>query len=194
MDHKEKISYCRGQAAKFRRPDLFNDLIQEGYVAILEAEDRGTTNPATLSWVAKRAMMDFISLKQRAVSIPASEITRKNAAAIRRGEDEPVTPNTSQNTFDCLRNAIEGVSEVPTGDERAIEDPTETLYFMKEVEEFMRKSLNTNDFKIYQYVYGPAQLTLEEVADRMKMSQRNVYYRQNVIKRILAMLRDDFSR
>lgn len=192
MDHKHLLDFCRKQAKKFRRPDLYEDLVQEGYLAALEKASGGVDNLGTLTWSASRAMMDFISLKQRPVSIPASEVTRKNAAAIRRGEETPVTPNTSQSTFDSLRMALEGGTEAATGDERATEDPTEFVVFMRQLDRIMKEKLSHKDYKIFQMIFGAEQLTIREVSEVLGMTVRNVRYRRDNIERKLGMLKSSF--
>ena len=192
MDHKKLLDFCHKQAKKFRRPDLYEDLVQEGYLSALEKASSGVDNLGTLTWSASRAMMDFISLKQRPVSIPASEVTRKNAAAIRRGEEKPVTPNTSQSTFDSLRMALEGGTEAATGDERAIEDPTEFVVFMQQVDRIMKEKLSDTDYKIFQMIFGVEQLTIREVSEALEMTVRNVRYRRDNIERKLGMLKSSF--
>ena len=48
MNTQDKMDLCRRLASSFRRYELYDDLVQEGMVALLETEARGNTHPETL--------------------------------------------------------------------------------------------------------------------------------------------------
>jgi len=82
MNTQDKMDLCRRLASSFRRYELYDDLVQEGMVALLESEARGNHSPDTLRMDARLAMQNFISLRQGPLSIPTTRHTRRNARAI----------------------------------------------------------------------------------------------------------------
>jgi len=188
MDIKQKMEVCRRLAKRFRRSDLLDDLVQEGLVAMLESEQRGNTHQETLRMDARLAMQNFISLKQSAVSIPATRHTRRNAAAIRKGKERPVE-DMEPNTYNSLKTALEASTELTDGIEGFYESKIETTIWVKDIGRLMKARLSSRHYQIYLMRYGPLELTQQEASDRLGMSVAGVKKAEAKIKSILAMLK-----
>lgn len=188
MELEEKIKTCRKLARSFRRSDLYEDLVSEGLLAMLETDDRGNNHPETLVINAKKKMQDFISLRQGPLTIPPSDKTRDNARAIRKGQEEPLD-HMANNTYGSLRHALEGSTELIEGSEGSYEGATEEMIWVNQIGNIMKAKLKDRDYQIFLLRYGPEGLTAKEVATALKISPRAVQYADQRIKRKLAMLK-----
>lgn len=188
MNTQEKIKLCRRLAHSFRRADLNEDLMQEGMIALLEAEGRGYEAPGDFSMVARKRMQDFISLRQGPLTIPPSSETRENAKAIRNGSEGPVTDSMQGGTYTALKQALEASTALLEGDEVLYESGLESYLWIKQIEGVMHQRLSETDFKIFQMRFGPDEFTQVEVAKALNMSERNVRLREHTIQKKLAKL------
>ena len=188
MNTEDKMNVCRKLALSFRRHELTDDLIQEGMIAMLEAEARGNTHPETLRTNARKKMQDFISLRQGPLSIAPSDKTRENAKAIRSGAEAPVS-NMEEDTYDSLKVALGASTALLEGDEVMYEGNTEEYIWVQQVEDLMREKLSDKDFQIFQMRFGPEEFTQVEVAKALDMSERNVRLREHTIQKKLSWLK-----
>ena len=188
MNTQDKMDLCRRLASSFRRYELYDDLVQEGMVALLESEARGNTHPPTLEWEARKKMRDFISLRQGPLNIPPSSETRENARAIRSGSENPVTKHMTSATYDSLKVALGATTALLEGDEVMYEGNTEEYIWVQQVEDLMREKLSDKDFQIFQMRFGPEDFTQVEVAKALNMSERNVRLREHTIQKKLSKL------
>ena len=189
MNTKEKMDVCRKLAHSFRRHELTDDLIQEGMIALLEAEARGYVAPGDFVMVARKRMQDFISLRQGPLSIPPSSETRENAKAIRNGSEAPVTEYMTEDTYNSLKTALGASTALLEGDEVMYEGNTEEYIWIQQVEGLMREKLSERDFQIFQMRFGPEEFTQVEVAKALDMSERNVRLREHTIQKKLSRLK-----
>ncbi len=187
LDPKHRV-IIEKQVRKMRQPALAPDLFQIGALALLEALDRGITEPGYLGLEVKEAIHRFVSFGQSPVSIPDSSKTQPNAKAIRAGEDKPVGQMT-QRTFDQLRLGITGAVDPIDEYEQADSRDIESNVWVRQVWQKAEQKLNATDFSIFDLRFGPADLTQREVADRLQMTLRNVQMREHAIKRKLGMLK-----
>lgn len=188
MNTKDKIKLCRRLAHSFRRADLNEDLIQEGMIALLEAEGRGYEAPGDFVMVARKRMQDFISLRQGPLSIAPSDKTRENAKAIRSGSEASVL-NMEADTYNSLKVALEASTGLLEGDEVLYEDGLEGYLWTKQVEALMKQRLSETDFKVFQLRYGPEELTQREVSQALDMSERNVRHREHTIRKKMRWIK-----
>ena len=163
VNTEDKMNVCRKLALSFRRHELTDDLIQEGMVALLESQARGNTHPPTLEWEARKRMRDFISLRQGPLSIPCVPETIRNAAAIRKGSETPVTEHMTSRTYDSLKTALEASTALLEGDEVVYQGETEAYLWVQQVQELMKDALSERDYEIFLMRYGPDEATLVEV-------------------------------
>ena len=188
MNTEDKMNVCRKLALSFRRHELTDDLIQEGMVAMLEAEARGNNHPDTMRTNARKRMQDFISLRQGPLSIAPSDKTRENAKAIRSRSEAPVL-NMGEDTYDSLKVALGASTALLEGDEVMYEGNTEEYIWVQQVEDLMREKLSDKDFQIFQMRFGPEEFTQVEVAKALDMSERNVRLREHTIQKKLSWLK-----
>lgn len=189
MNTEDKMDVCRKLALSFRRHELTDDLIQEGMIAMLEAEARGNNHPDTMRTNARKRMQDFISLRQGPLSIAPSSETRENAKAIRSGSEAPVTEYMTEDTYDSLKVALGASTALLEGDEVMYEGNTEEYIWVQQVEDLMREKLSEKDFQIFQMRFGPEEFTQVEVAKALDMSERNVRLREHTIQKKLSRLK-----
>lgn len=187
MNTQDKVDLCRRLASSFRRYELYDDLVQEGMVALLESEARGNHSPDTLRMDARLAMQNFISLRQGPLSIPTTRHTRRNARAIRSGSETPVE-GMDPDTYDSLKVALGATTALLEGDEVMYEGNTEEYIWVQQVEDLMREKLSDKDFQIFQMRFGPEDFTQVEVAKALNMSERNVRLREHTIQKKLSKL------
>lgn len=188
MNTQDKMDLCRRLASSFRRYELYDDLVQEGMVALLEADARGYIAPGDFVMVARKRMQDFISLRQGPLSIPPSSETRENAKAIRNGSEAPVTEYMTSDTYDSLKVALGASTALLEGDEVMYDGHTEQYIWVQQVEDLMREKLSDKDFQIFQMRFGPEDFTQVEVAKALNMSERNVRLREHTIQKKLSKL------
>jgi len=181
MNTEDKMNVCRKLALSFRRYELTDDLIQEGMIAMLEAEARGNNHPDTMRTNARKRMQDFISLRQGPLSIPPSDKTRENAKAIRSGSEAPAL-NMGDDTYDSLKVALGASTALLEGDEVVYQGETEAYLWVQQVQAMMKGILSERDYEIFLMRYGPDEATLVEVGDRYDITKQRVLQIDNRIK------------
>lgn len=182
MNTEDKMNVCRKLAHSFRRHELTDDLIQEGMVAMLEAEERGYEGLAgDFVMLAKKRMQDFISLRQGPLSIAPSDKTRENAKAIRSGSEAPVL-NMGEDTYDSLKTAIGASTALLEGDEIVYQGETEAYLWVQQVQGMMKDILSERDYEIFLMRYGSDEATLVEVGLKYDITKQRVLQIDNRIK------------
>ena len=182
MNTEDKMNVCRKLALSFRRYELTDDLIQEGMVAMLESEARGNTHPPTLEWEARKKMRDFISLRQGPLSIPRVPETIRNAAAIRRGSETPVTKHMTSATYDSLKVALGATTALLEGDEVMYEGDTEGYLWVQQVQGLMKEALSERDYEIFLLKYGPDEWSLVDIGKKYDITKQRVLQIDNRIR------------
>ena len=182
MNTEEKMEVCRKLALSFRRPELTEDLIQEGILALLETEARGSTHPDTLRTNARKRMQDFISLRQGPLSIAPSSETRENAKAIRSGAEAPVTESMTPDTYDSLKAALGASTALLEGDEVVYQGETEAFLWVQQVQARMKEVLSERDYDIFLMRYGPSEATLVEIGEIYNITKQRVLQIDNRIR------------
>lgn len=194
MNTEDKMNVCRKLALSFRRHELTDDLIQEGMVAMLEAEGRGYDGLAgDFVMLAKKRMQDFISLRQGPLSIPPSSETRENAKAIRSGAEAPATEHMTEGTYNSLKTALGASTALLEGDEVMYEGNTESYIWVQQIEGLMKDRLSELQFKVFQMRYGPEEMTQSEVAKYLDISLIYVKKIDAKISRLLNILNRQYT-
>ena len=193
MNTEEKMNVCRKLAHSFRRHELTDDLIQEGMIAMLEAEARGNNHPDTMRTNARKRMQDFISLRQGPLSIAPSSETRENAKAIRSGSEAPVTEYMTDDTYNSLKIALGASTALLEGDEVMYEGNTEEYIWVQQVETLMKDRLSEVQYKVFQMRYGPEDLTQSEVAKALDISLIYVKKIDAKISHLLFLLNRQYT-
>ena len=182
MNTQDKMDLCRRLASSFRRYELYDDLVQEGMVALLETEARGNTHPETLRTNARKRMQDFISLRQGPLSIAPSSETRENAKAIRNGSEDPVTEYMTSDTYDSLKVALGASTALLEGDEVLYEGHTEGYLWVQQVQSLMKDTLSERDYEIFLLKYGPDEWSLVDIGKKYDITKQRVLQIDNRIK------------
>ena len=193
MNTQDKMNLCRRLASSFRRYELYDDLVQEGVVALLEADARGYIAPGDFVMVARKRMQDFISLRQGPLSIPPSSETRENAKAIRSGSEAPVTEYMTSDTYDSLKVALGASTALLEGDEVLYEGDTESYIWVQQIESLMKNRLSELQFRVFQMRYGPEDLTQSEVAKALDISLIYVKKIDAKISRLIYILNKQYT-
>jgi len=193
MNTEDKMNVCRKLALSFRRYELTDDLIQEGMIAMLEAEARGNNHPDTMRTNARKRMQDFISLRQGPLSIAPSSETRENAKAIRSGSEAPVTEYMTDDTYNSLKIALGASTALLEGDEVMYEGNTEEYIWVQQVETLMKDRLSEVQYKVFQMRYGPEDLTQSEVAKALDISLIYVKKIDAKISHLLFLLNRQYT-
>jgi len=193
VNTEEKMNVCRKLAHSFRRHELTDDLIQEGMIAMLEAEARGNNHPDTMRTNARKRMQDFISLRQGPLSIAPSSETRENAKAIRSGSEAPVTEYMTDDTYNSLKIALGASTALLEGDEVMYEGNTEEYIWVQQVETLMKDRLSEVQYKVFQMRYGPEDLTQSEVAKALDISLIYVKKIDAKISHLLFLLNRQYT-
>lgn len=181
MNTQDKMDLCRRLASSFRRYELYDDLVQEGMVALLETEARGNTHPETLRTNARKRMQDFISLRQGPLSIAPSDKTRENAKAIRHGGEAPVL-NMGDDTYDSLKVALGASTALLEGDEVLYEGHTEGYLWVQQVQSLMKDALSERDYEIFLLKYGPDEWSLVDIGKKYDITKQRVLQIDNRIR------------
>lgn len=182
MNTEEKMNVCRKLALSFRRHELTDDLMQEGMIAMLEAEARGNNHPDTMRTNARKRMQDFISLRQGPLSIAPSSETRENAKAIRSGSEAPVTEYMTEDTYNSLKTALGASTALLEGDEVVYQGETEAFLWVQQVQAVMKDILSERDYEIFLMRYGPDEATLVEVGEKYNITKQRVLQIDNRIR------------
>jgi len=182
VNTQDKMDLCRRLASSFRRYELHDDLVQEGMVALLEADARGYIAPGDFVMVARKRMQDFISLRQGPLSIPPSSETRENAKAIRNGSEAPVTEYMTSDTYDSLKVALGASTALLEGDEVLYEGHTEGYLWVQQVQSLMKDTLSERDYEIFLLKYGPDELSLVDIGKKYDITKQRVLQIDNRIR------------
>jgi len=104
MTEQEIVTMCEKIANKYKRPQHFQDLVQEGVLVCYEilAEDP-EPHDAQLWREANRRMRDYLNLDLHPLSVPNSDAAR----AISRGK-QPSSTNHSEENLDWLEYILSG--------------------------------------------------------------------------------------
>jgi len=104
MTEQEIITMCEKLANKYKRPQHFQDLVQEGVLVCYEilAQD-SEPHDAQLWREANRRMRDYLNLDLHPLSVPNSDAAR----AISRGK-QPSSTNHSEENLDWLEYILSG--------------------------------------------------------------------------------------
>lgn len=191
LTDEEIMILCKSLANRYRNPNMYEDLVSEGLVACYEVKAaKEVRHKADYVGAARRAMNDFINIKSKAVSIPASWHSRSVSHALATGEDLDYIEGVSDGTFRYLYEAM--ANDVVDMDKEAIIDPTPTTEHMmierEEREEFISTVLGAlkddEEIKLIRMRYYEDK-TQDEVAEALGISTSAVSQRE---KKILKKL------
>jgi len=188
---------CKSLARRYKNTQQFDDLVSEGVVACYEVLAQGKTEHSEFVGAARRAMNDYINIKSKAMSIPTSSWTsRAVSQALAKDEAIETMDGVSNGTLLSLVQAMSNVTE-SIGDDTAFTKDHAEVFEKKEYHAYImsvvKKTLSATELKVIELRYFN-DMTQDEVADRMKTSQKLVS-RQEIsalekLKKKLVTIRD----
>jgi len=179
MNQKEIVTMCEKMANKYKRPQHFQDLVQEGVLVCYEilAQDP-EPHDAQLWREVNRRMRDYLNLDLHPLSVPNSDAAR----AISRGK-QPSSTNHSKESLDWLEYILSG--DVVEIDEFMAYSPDHADEYEKRDYEahMMSVAVTTLYLKELQllnerYYEGKSQ---EVLAVELGVSQRTISRREDAI-------------
>ena len=104
MTTKEMMKLCERLAGRYKAPQHYDDLVQEGVLKCLTMlEANPEEHPANITREVKRRMHDYLNFDSRPVKVPTSDTAR----ALVRGEDPSGRTTYSEMGLDRLRAVLE---------------------------------------------------------------------------------------
>lgn len=187
---------CKSLARRYKNTQQFDDLVSEGVVACYEVLAQGKTEHSEFVGAARRAMNDYINIKSKAMSIPVSGSAYTVSYAMSVDKEVVDMDGMSDGTLLSLVQAMANTTESISDDTAFTRDHAE-LFEKKEyyayVMSVVKKTLSATELKVIELRYFN-DMTQDEVADRMKTSQKLVS-RQEIsalqkLKKKLVTIRD----
>ena len=158
---------AKALANKYRSPQDFDDLYQEGILASLELSAKGITDEKKVRLAMRRAMNDYQNYKNKVVVIPSSGASRQAMASM-----------GTCDTATALQQALSQSYGVPLSDYNpiALQDTAkeyEEADFLQKVLLVLEESLDADDYDMVVsfYVHGEPQ---ESIAERHGTFQQAV--------------------
>ena len=161
------IRICEYLARRFKRPEHFEDLRQEGLLAIYEIlAVEPTAQDVKLFREARRRMHDYLNIDCLPMTIPVSDVARRLARDL-DADLSKVNHSWSREAVEHLRNTLSAeqvsedkVSTTQPSSERIYEDQE----FNRELDKIIEQDL-TSDDQMYIYMRFEEGMTLAEIAD-----------------------------
>lgn len=161
------IKMCEHIARRFKRPDHFDDLRQEGLLVMYEILDKEpAAQDVKLYREARRRMHDYLNLDCGAFSIPASDLARRLVRDVDADLTNVMT-TWSDNSISQLRSALK-LEQVSEDQVTNVEPSTERQYEDKEFSRLLDERLNLefdSDEQLFFFMRYEEGMTLVEIAD-----------------------------
>lgn len=177
----EAYEMCRSLAKKYKNASLYEDMVHEGYVAILEALETDPDAPvAKLYRVANRRMHDYMNIDMLPVSVPITTASR----SIARGAEMDDTQSYSDKGIESLTEAIRG-TQVCYDDEFSSFTPDcseryEEIDYQAYVAATLITKLSVEEFNLIKMRYYQ-DMTLWEVADILGVTAKTISLKENEV-------------
>lgn len=189
MRDEDILSLCQSLANRYRKSDMYDDLVSEGLVACYECKADGRSDVKILTGAARRAMNDFINIKSKSMSIPKSWASRAVSAALAADEDveglEGVKDETLSLLLAAMRNEASSVDEwmsTTEGAEVDFEEREHHSYLLNKV----KGALDEDDWNFLLMISDEG-TTQSQVADKLNLSHQAVSLR---LRRIQSKARE----
>ena len=187
---KHFIRMCEYLARRFKRPDHFEDLRQEGLLAIYEMlAEKPTTEDIKLFVTARKRMHDYLNIDCLPFTVPKSDVVRRLV------RDADANLKNVQHTWtdvavEHLRSILK--SEQVSGEDVSKSEPSsEELYVNKEfwqrLDNLLDKEL-TSDEQTLLYMRYEEGMTDEEVAEFFGLKTHSAIVKREA--KLIAKVRD----
>lgn len=187
---KHFIRMCEYLARRFKRPDQFEDLRQEGLLAIYEMlAEKPATEDIQLFVAARKRMHDYLNIDCLPFTVPKSDVVRRLV------RDADANLANVQHTWtdlavEHLRSVLksEQVSGEDVGkSEPSSEDTYVKLEFWRKLDELLDKEL-TSDEQTLLYMRYEEDMTDEEVAEFFGLKTHSAIVKREA--KLIAKVRD----
>jgi RNA polymerase sigma factor (sigma-70 family) len=187
---KHFIRMCEYLARRFKRPDHFEDLRQEGLLAIYEMlAEKPATEDIQLFVAARKRMHDYLNIDCLPFTVPKSDVVRR----LVRDADANLT-NVQHTWTDLAVEHLRSVlkSEQVSGEDVGKSEPSsEELYvkleFWRKLDELLDKEL-TSDEQTLLYMRYEEDMTDEEVAEFFGLKTHSAIVKREA--KLIAKVRD----
>lgn len=187
---KHFIRMCEYLARRFKRPDHFEDLRQEGLLAIYEMlAEKPATEDIQLFVAARKRMHDYLNIDCLPFTVPKSDVVRR----LVRDADANLT-NVQHTWTDLAVEHLRSVlkSEQVSGEdvgksEPSSEDTYVKLEFWRKLDELLDKEL-TSDEQTLLYMRYEEDMTDEEVAEFFGLKTHSAIVKREA--KLIAKVRD----
>jgi len=167
---------CKSLARRYKNTQQFDDLVSEGVVACYEVLAQGKTEHSEFVGAARRAMNDYINVKTKAVYIPTGGNAKAISHAMSSDDEVESVAGMSDGTLLSFLQAMTNMTENISDDTAFTKDHAE-VFEKKEYHAYImsvvKKTLSATELKVIELRYFN-DMTQDEVADRMKTSQKLV--------------------
>lgn len=170
MQAEDIQKMCRALARRFKNYNEYEDLIQEGILAVYEQlREKPTSPPAKLYRVALTRMHDYLNIDLLPFTVPASDAVRQ----LVRDNEAEVSSSYSQQGIEHLRLVLMG-EQVELERYQTTAPSTEEVYIQQQLDqklsEGLKESLSQEDQLLFymRFVEG---LTQAQVATYLNTSQ-----------------------
>jgi len=187
---KHFIRMCEYLARRFKRPDHFEDLRQEGLLAIYEMlADKPATEDIKLFVTARKRMHDYLNIDCLPFTVPKSDVVRRLV------RDADANLKNVQHTWtDVAVEHLRGIlkSEQVSGEDVSKSEPSsEELYVNKEfwqrLDNLLDKEL-TSDEQTLLYMRYEEGMTDEEVAEFFGLKTHSAIVKREA--KLIAKVKD----
>ena len=187
---KHFIRMCEYLARRFKRPDHFEDLRQEGLLAIYEMlAEKPATEDIQLFVAARKRMHDYLNIDCLPFTVPKSDVVRR----LVRDADANLT-NVQHTWTDLAVEHLRSVlkSEQVSGEDAGKSEPSsEELYvkleFWRKLDELLDKEL-TSDEQTLLYMRYEEDMTDEEVAEFFGLKTHSAIVKREA--KLIAKVKD----
>lgn len=183
MTTDEILHMCQKLARRYNNYQEYDDLVQEGVLACLEALDKNPkTYPARLYWSAITSMHYYANFNGLPLKVPKSELSVKMSRNPNMS-DEELMENTdwSADSIKLLRSALNPeMLELDKLDEH--ENSSEDLIMKAEFSQELNKRLSeklTTDEQIMVFMLFQEEMTQTECGNFFGISQQAFSKREN---------------
>ena len=187
---KHFMRMCEYLARRFKRPDHFEDLRQEGLLAIYEMlADKPATEDIKLFVTARKRMHDYLNIDCLPFTVPKSDVVRRLV------RDADANLKNVQHTWtdvavEHLRSILK--SEQVSGEDVSKSEPSsEELYVNKEfwqrLDNLLDKEL-TSDEQTLLYMRYEEGMTDEEVAEFFGLKTHSAIVKREA--KLIAKVKD----
>jgi len=188
------IRICEYLARRFKRPEHFEDLRQEGLLAIYEIlAVEPTAQDVKLFREARRRMHDYLNIDCLPMTIPVSDVARRLARDL-DADLSKVNHSWSTEAVEHLRNTLSAeqvsedkISTTQPSSEKLYEDQEFSRRFYAAIEDTL-----TKDEQLYVFMRYYEDMTFEEISGFFGLANKSVAQKRETrgLEKLRAVVAD----